>query len=130
MDEDLLAESTTVFNTTVLPDGTPGHVFSSEFASRKMALEMSILDAPVRKLVDMWQTCVRQARLAKLAVEDEIRAAERAHVRPPRFWRGTLMVTSVDRYLQLTILRYFTGRSCQPHIRLSALHREIHLGDV
>lgn len=121
MDKDLLAESEMVFNTTVIPDGTPGHVFGSDFASRKMEIEMSILDAPVRKLVDMWQACVRQARSARLAVEDEIRAAERAQVRPSRLRRGTVIVTSGDCYLRLTVVRHFTGRSCQSYIRLSTL---------
>ena len=81
IEKELVEESAKAFTTTVLPDGTPGPTFSADFGSRKMDMEMSMLDMPVRKLLDVWRGCVGLANIARPMVEDEIRAAERAHVR-------------------------------------------------
>ena len=40
-----------------------------------------MLDMPVRKLINAWKGCVGLAKIARPMVEDELRAAERAHVR-------------------------------------------------
>lgn len=58
----------------------PGPVFAQDFGLRKMDMELDILDLPERKLIEVWEGCVREAIPAKLAVEDEIAKSVRAHV--------------------------------------------------
>ena len=41
---------------------------------------MAILDMPVRNLIDAWESCVKAAMPAKIAVEDEITKSIREHV--------------------------------------------------
>lgn len=45
-----------------------------------MTRDMEILDMPERALVPAWEQCVRDALRTKVAVEDEVTKATRAHV--------------------------------------------------
>ena len=80
VDSALLAEAGTVFETSLQPSA-PGSTFAQDFASRKLAQDMKILDMPARGLPAAWNECIRAAIPAKAAVEEEITAARRGHVR-------------------------------------------------
>ncbi|KAI8995234.1 cysteine proteinase [Trametes punicea] len=85
VDPALLASASEAFATTLRPSAQgSGKVFALDFGARKMEKELATLDMPERKLVPAWESCVRAALSAKVAVEEEIEKSRRAqadHVR-------------------------------------------------
>ncbi|KAI0693067.1 hypothetical protein BC835DRAFT_1416146 [Cytidiella melzeri] len=75
---DLYASRSSIFETSAQSQ-KPGPTFARNFASRKLTQDMSVLDMPQRNLVPAWETCLRAAMSAKVAVEEELANAARAH---------------------------------------------------
>lgn len=60
---------------------TPGDkTYASDFGARKLSQSMQILDMPERNIIPAWETCVRNAVRANIAVEDELAKATGANV--------------------------------------------------
>ncbi|RPD58222.1 cysteine proteinase [Lentinus tigrinus ALCF2SS1-7] len=79
VDPALLAAATEAFATTLRPSARePGRAFAADFGARKMSKEVAILDMAQRNLVPAWESCVRAALSAKVAVEDEIAKSQSA----------------------------------------------------
>ncbi|THG97124.1 hypothetical protein EW026_g4815 [Hermanssonia centrifuga] len=72
VDPSLLASRVEAFATSSQGSSSLGPTYDPEFGSQKLEMEMDILDMPARKLGEAWETCVRNAMTAKVAVEDEL----------------------------------------------------------
>ena len=80
IDPTLLEARSQAFTTSVLPAGELGPTYARDFGAVKMTREVRVLEMPQRKLPEAWEACVRDAQMAKQAVEDEVRTSEQAHV--------------------------------------------------
>ena len=80
MDGALLATASTTFETSAQSSAL-GRTFSKDFASRKLEMELKLLEIPSRSLPSAWETCVKSAIPARAAVEEEITTAKHGHVR-------------------------------------------------
>ncbi|KAI0739428.1 cysteine proteinase [Daedaleopsis nitida] len=77
VDRALYDSTAETFATTLRPSAAePGRVFATDFGSRKMSKELSVLEMPERNLVHAWESCVRNALSAKVAVEEEVAKAQ------------------------------------------------------
>ncbi|KAJ7176005.1 cysteine proteinase [Mycena filopes] len=78
VDSNLLEQAQFAFDSPV-GSSAPGQTFARDFGSRRMSRDMEILEMPERALIPAWEQCVRDALRARVAVEDEVTKATRAH---------------------------------------------------
>ncbi|KAJ7025392.1 ubiquitin C-terminal hydrolase [Mycena alexandri] len=78
VDSNLLEQAQFAFDSPV-GSSAPGRTYARDFGSLRMTRDMEILEMPERALVPAWEQCVRDALRAKVAVEDEVTKATRAH---------------------------------------------------
>ncbi|KAJ7784398.1 ubiquitin C-terminal hydrolase [Mycena metata] len=78
VDRSLLEQAQFAFDSP-MGSSAPGRTYARDFGSRRMTRDMEILEMPERALVPAWEQCVRDALRTKVAVEDEVTKATRAH---------------------------------------------------
>ena len=78
VDSTLASARSAVFETA--PDAALGKTFARDFATRKLKIDLDILDMPKRNLLPEWESCVKAAITAKTVLEEEIWAVMQTHV--------------------------------------------------
>jgi hypothetical protein len=60
----------------------PGRTYAKDFGARRLKKDVEIMDMPADSLIPAWESCVRDALRAKVALEDEVMKGAQAHVSP------------------------------------------------
>ncbi|KAF8882258.1 hypothetical protein BD779DRAFT_1543655 [Infundibulicybe gibba] len=67
------------FGSPTSADMVLGRAYAQDFGARRMDRDLEILDLNPEDLLIAWKTCIQNATRARVAVEDEITKANRAH---------------------------------------------------